>query len=205
MAKHTKSERQKFIEDLARAQELFEQGKYAEAREVFEQVRAAAQKLGIRSGHVAWGMAMACECGGDLAAAMQLIIEALESDPLAGPFNRTLDIIAESVRQALVADDRAPGDETPRLYQLLVQVGEADEGAHLAMARYHLATGKSELALKLVDAVTMVYPSSNKAWGLRAEIAVAQGDHEGAAQAQAEAAALGAEPVPFAIPGKVRG
>lgn len=73
------------------------------------------------------------------------------------------------------------------------------------MARYHLATGSPDAALRLVDAVTLLYPGSPAAWGLRAEIAIAQGDQHGAAKAQAEAAALGAEPVPFGIPGQVQG
>lgn len=114
--KQTKSDREKLLRDLARAQELTEQDKFAEAREVFQQVRTAAHKQGIRSGHVAWGMAIACDYEGDLETAMQHILEALELDPLAGPFNRSFDIIAEHIRQALVADDRAPDDvSTQRL------------------------------------------------------------------------------------------
>jgi hypothetical protein len=91
MAPTSRTDREKLLRDLARAQELIEQGKFGEARELFERTRVAAQKVGITSGHLAWGMAIAADYEGDLEAAMQHILEALELDLPAGPFNRSLD------------------------------------------------------------------------------------------------------------------
>jgi tetratricopeptide (TPR) repeat protein len=202
-----KAEIEKLLQQLARAQEAIERGRYQDARKLFETVRHAAGRAGIRSGNVAWGLAIACDYLGDLEEAMQYIREARDLDPLASPFNRSFDIISQHIRDELLRPDRAADDaNTPLLYQLLVQAGATGaEAVHLVQTRYLVATGKRDAALKLIEAVNTLFPSSSEAWALRAEIAIATGDHETAAMARAEAAALGDGPILFAAPGQAQG
>jgi hypothetical protein len=138
---------------------------------------------------------------------MRHIREALALDPLAGPFNRSFDIITQHIRAELLPPDRPANDAgTPRLYQLLIEAGATeDEEPHLAMARYLLSTGDRVADLRLTEAVATLFPLSSRAWVLRAEVAVAMGDPEAAAVAKAQAAALGEGPVPFAVPGQAQG
>jgi tetratricopeptide (TPR) repeat protein len=203
----TRGQVQKLLQQLGDAQEALERNQHKDARQKFEAVRAVAVRQGIRSGHVSWALAVAHDYLGMLEDAMGYIREALELDPLAGPYNRSFEVICNRVRAELLREDRSPVDEsTPRLYQLLVQASvTGDEAVHLVQARYLLATGNREAALKLIEAVTTLFPLSSDAWALRAKIALAMGDHEGAALAIAEAATLGEEPVPFAVPGRAEG
>ena len=203
MATKTKLDKEKLLRDLAQAQELLEHDQVQEAHDLFNRVRAVAGRTGIRSGHVCWGLAITADLLGRFGESMNFINEALALDPLAGPFNRSFEIITGHIRAALLHADRKADDvATPGLYRLLIQAGEADERAHLAMARHNLATSNKDAALKLVEAIITLYPCSAEAWALRASIAVAMGDHQAAATATAEAAALGHDPVPFAIPGQ---
>ncbi len=51
--------------------------------------------------------------------------------------------------------------------------------AHLAMARWQLATGKPDAARALVDAVTLLHPTARAAWELKATLAfVSQASRE---------------------------
>lgn len=200
-------ETKKLLRDLDEAKEALERGDHQGGREMFERIRVAAGRHGIRSGHVAWGLAIACDYLGDLEAAMQHINEALELDPLAVPVRRSFEVITRRIREELLRPSRAADDEsTPRLYEILVQAQATDdEAVHLIQARYLLTTGDLAAAQKLADAVVTIFPTSASAWTLRAELALAAGEHEAAALARAEAAALGHEPVPFSVPGRAEG
>jgi hypothetical protein len=134
--------------------------------------------------------------------AFEQITTAIAKDPLAVPFRHSFDLITGRIKAALADAERASDDpSTPRLYALLQRAGEADVGAHLAMARYNLATGKPEQARALVDAVTLLHAGSREAWEMKATIAGATGDATAAEQARLEAAALIEGAPAFAIPG----
>ena len=134
--------------------------------------------------------------------AFQHVTEAMKQDPLALPVRRSFDIIANRLRAALADDEREADDaSTPRLYALLTQAGEADVHAHLAMVRYHLATGDLAEAAALVDAVTRLWPASEAAWTAKAAVARGAGDAEAATRAEVEAASLRTAVAPFAVPG----
>jgi hypothetical protein len=188
--------------DMRRASDLVQERRPAEAVEVYREITAEARRAGLASAHLHWAFAVACDYSGDLEMAFEQITTAVAKDPLAVPFRHSFDLITRRIKAALADAERAADDpSTPRLYALLQRADEADVGSHLAMARYHLATGKSELARALVDAVTLLHSRSREAWELKATLAAAAGDAATAEQARLEAAALG-EPEPaFAIPG----
>lgn len=199
----TKLDKEQLLRDLARAQELLEHDQVQQAHDLFARVKASAAKAGVVSGHVLWGLAITSDLLGRFEESMNFINEALALDPLPGPFNRSFMIITGHIRAALLHADRKADDAgTPGLYRLLVQAGAADADTHLVQARHLLVTGNKEAALKLVQAIITLYPCSPEAWALRASIAVAMGAHQAAATSTAKAAALGHEPVPFAIPGQ---
>src|SRR3954462_4297018 len=152
---------QQLLGEMARARELTEQEHYEDARQTYLKLRAECARAGIRSAHVAWGLAVACDGLKDFEAAMTHIREALELDPLAMPYQRSFTVIIERVRKELGDPARDPADPTtPRLYHLLVQAGEGDVGSHLAMARHLSHTGDHVGAMKILDAVTALAPAS---------------------------------------------
>jgi Flp pilus assembly protein TadD len=140
---------------------------------------------------------------------VQYIQEAVRTDPLSQPVLRSFDIISNRLRGYLTAADRpADAEDTPKLYELLQELGEADLPCHLAMARWEASAGKAAEALKRLDAVLLLAPFSQEAWALKAEVAAQLGDTEQQRAAELEAAALGAEvrgPLPFAMPGLAEG
>jgi len=75
----------------------------------------------------------------------------------------------------------------------------------VVMARYHLATGNTLEAQRLIDGLTTLSPACREAWALKAIVAAKLGDRGLADRAAAEAAVLGTEPMPFAIPGRAEG
>ena len=85
--------------------------------------------------------------------------------------------MAARLRAALADPARAADDaDIPRLYTLLVEAGEADLEAHLAMVRFAVATGQLERARSLAEAVTTLFPAAREAWEALARVARAQGD-----------------------------
>lgn len=188
---------QKMLGDMARARELTEEQDFESARQAYLRLRAEAARAGIRSAHVAWGLAIACDGLGEYEAALSYVKEALELDPLAIPYRRSYDLILDNVRKTLADDSRDAADpSTPRLYELLVCTGEGDVGSHLAMVRYLIATGQNVDASRLLDAVTVLAPHNRRAWQLKAEVAGALGHDDEATAATFTASALdGREPV----------
>lgn len=191
----------RLLGQLRRAHDLVEERRADEAVNVYRELVAEARKAGLDSAHLHWAFAVACDYAGELEMAFEQIGIAIGKDPLAPPFRHSFELITGRIRAALADVERAADDpSTPRLYALL-QRGEAvDVPSHLAMVRYHLATGKPAEARALVDAVTLLHPASREAWEAKATVARAAGDAAAEAQARLEAAALQEEPV-FAIPG----
>jgi len=198
---------QQLLGDMTRARELTEAEHFEDARQAYLKLRGDCARAGIRSAHVAWGLAVVCDGLGEFESAMAHIKEALEIDPLAIPYQRSFATIVDRIRRVLGEESRDPEDPTtPRLYQLLVESGEGDVGSHLAMARYLRHTKNDAGAMRILDALTTLAPSCRAAWVEKALVARRLGDHARAGEADIEAAALQArDPVPFAPRPQARG
>ena len=185
--------------------DLLDERNPAEALKVFREVLVEAHKAGIESANLLWGVAVASDYTGELEMAFENVTAALALDPLAGPIHHSFDVITRRIREALAAPERVADDpSTPRLYAILVGAGEAEVESHVAMARYHLATGNVPAAGAIADAATLLYPASKVAWDAKAAVATARGDAEGAEFARIEGVAAGAASTPFTAPGGAR-
>jgi hypothetical protein len=191
----------RLLGEMRRAYDLVQERRADEAVNVYRDVVAEARKVGLDSAHLHWAFAIASDYSGDMEMAFEQITLAIGKDPLAPPFRHSFEVITGRIQAALADPERAADDpSTPRLYALLQRGGTADVSSHLAMARYHLAMGKPAEARALVDAVTLLHPTSREAWEAKATVARATGDASAAEQARLEGAALQEEPA-FAIPG----
>lgn len=189
------------VSGAQRAQDLLDRGEHREARDAFTEVRARAGRLGLDSAYLAWGVAVTSDYLGELEVAFTTISESIAKDPLNPAAQRSFDIIAGHIREALAAPARAPDDpSTPRLYQLLLEAGEADVASHLAMARHLAHAGDGEAAMRIVEAVTLLAPASRDGWVQKAVLARAGGDEALARECEAQAGALATASVPFGIP-----
>jgi len=182
---------------------LDDRGAAEVAEALFREVVAEAQRLGIVSAYLHYVLAGALDRMGKLDMAFDELKKAVEADPLALPVRNAYQDVAARLRAALADPARAAEDaEIPRLYTLLVEAGEADLGAHLAMVRFALANAQLERARTLAEAVTTVFPAAREAWEMLARVARAQGDGATAAKADAEAAGVQI-PIPlFGVTGK---
>jgi tetratricopeptide (TPR) repeat protein len=200
---------QKLQRDVRRAQEHIDSRELDEARGLLLQVRKECQARGLRTVQVPWMLAIVGDYSGDLDMAVQSIQEAVRTDPLSQPVLRSFDIISGRIRGYLTAADRpADAEDTPKLYGLLQELGEADLACHLVMARWEAQTGKPDAALRRVDAVLLLFPYSHEAWALKAGVAGLLGDADAQRAAEVEAAALGGVdrgPLPFTMPGLAEG
>jgi tetratricopeptide (TPR) repeat protein len=208
MKRFLSKELQRTFDDLHRIASLEEEGKWAEARVEFARVRALARKAGIPHGMVSWRLAVCSDNLNELEAALEYAVEALESDPLSGPFRNSFEIICRRIRESLASEEWDVADPaTARLYELLVRERQTDDASHLAMARHLVAVGETERAKRIVGALVTLSPRRAEAWALLASIARSEGDEEAARAAEIEAAAcddVGATPV-FGIPGRAEG
>lgn len=195
-----------FLAELSQVNDLIDRENFAEARAMGLKLRGAAAAAGIRSFHLQWSLAIACDYLGDFEMAFEAIREAVALDPLAIPGWKSFGIIVDHMRTALASPERAPDDgTTPRLYALLVSANEASIGCHLAMARYLQHTGHIEDARRILEAVTTLNPASAEAWLQLARVARAQGDADQARQAEMQATGLADGPaLPFGHPGIAR-
>ncbi len=199
----TKKTTDRLLGEMRRAYDLVQERRPGDAVEVYRALLAEARQVGLDSAHLHWAYAVACDYSGDLEMAFEQTTTAIAKDPLAPPFRHSFELITGRIKAALSDTERAADDpSTPRLYALLQRADEADVGAHLAMARYHLATGNPEQARALVDAVTLLHAGSREAWEMKAKVAAATGDEAGAAKARIEAATLTDGEPAFAVPGQ---
>ena len=175
---------------LYRAQEQTEREEYAEARATLTNVRGRCLGLGVHSAHLSWSLAVACDGLGDHEAALHHAREAVRMDPLALPYQRSLQLIATHLAAELARPDRAPdAADTPRLYELLLQLNEADAESHLAMARWHLHHDDALPALTLLEALAKLEPWRLAVWDLLGEAARRAGRPDRALEADREAMA----------------
>jgi tetratricopeptide (TPR) repeat protein len=184
------------------ARQHLDEGRWAEAREGFTQLRARAAKLGVASAYASWGLAVALDMNQETEMAFTVIQDAIAEDPLNPAAQSSFDAIAWKLRTA-IGDAARPADDPaiPRIYRLLLEAGEADVASHVAMARHLAGTGDLDGARRLLDAVTLLAPVSRDAWLARGALARADGDAALAAECDAQAAALATTRVPFGIPG----
>lgn len=203
--KLTPEARRLMLADLAKVHEHGERREYAEAKALAEKVLGGLALAGVRSAHVLWLLAITHDYVGQVEEAFRLIMEAMAVDPMDSSIEKSFTIITDRIRRMLIDPERDPADEsTPRLHDMLVQAGKADELVHIAMARHLEAVGKPDEALKLLDAVLLLSPTCRDAWVVKAIIAKNIGRDEEALTAESEAAALdGGWPVPlFGVAGR---
>ena len=181
---------------------LDDRGDAEAAEKLLREVMAEAQKLGVVSAYVHYVLSGLLDRMGKLEMAFDELKKAVKADPLALPVRHAFLDVAARLRAALADPARAADDaDVPRLYTLLVEAGEADLEAHLAMVRFAVATAQLERARALAEAVTTLFPAAREAWEALARVARAQGDAARAAAADAEAAVMGAEQPLFGVTG----
>jgi tetratricopeptide (TPR) repeat protein len=182
---------------------LEERGSPEAAESLFREVVAEAQRLGVASAYVHYVLSGALDRMGKLEMAFDELKKAVEADPLALPVRQAFEDVAVRLRAVLADPERAADDAAiPRLYNLLVEAGEADLEAHLAMVRFAVATAQLERARALAEAVVTLFPVAREAWEALARVARAQGDVGRATAADAEAAGMGMEAPLFGVTGK---
>lgn len=177
---------------------------YDEALASFRRLEGELARLGLQSGWVQWGIATCFDAKGDLLMAFDLIQKAFDADPLNPSTQRSFDLIAGRLREALLRSPAADA-AVARMYGLLQQAGESDVPCHLAMARHLASTGRLEEAARLAEAVTLTSPASRDAWLLRAELAAQRGQPLEAVAHQAEALLRERAEVPRGVPGPRKG
>lgn len=167
-------------------------------------LRARATALGIRSAHLDARLAQALLGLEALEEAFAAISRAIVLDPVHPSMGSLFMKIVNALRDRLDrASHDAADDAPPRLYDALSRAGETDARCHVALARHHLARGRTADARALLDAVTLLEPARADAWALLAEAARADGDGPRADELAARADALRDATTPFGIPSPV--
>lgn len=170
-----------------RAEEVGREGP-EQSRAALQEVKADCARLGIDSAWVNWRLACALDSLGEPDQALEFVERALLIDPLATPFTHSRGIILRSLRGKLAAANAA---DAGRFYERLARAGEADDEAHLTMARHHAASGKNDAALRLLEALTVLSPACRDAWVELARVARLAGREDQARVAELEAMMLG--------------
>ena len=182
------------------AQEQLDKGDWAGALKTFQEVADRARKLGIDTSWASWGLAICNDNLGDIGMAFENMRDALRVDPLNLGKQATYDQIVQHLRAALASPDLADDDPaTPEVYGQLLRAGEADVGAHLAMARHLAAAGEHAVAMELLEAVTRLNPGHRQAWERKAAAARSLGDAALAGRCDVEAAGCAGSGDPFGI------
>jgi tetratricopeptide (TPR) repeat protein len=176
------------IAGIKNAQELIQAERYQPAKDLLLKLSRDADWAGIESGHLWWGLAIASDYLGQLEEAFGYVSKAIRADPLSPAYDNSFGIILGRMKAALANPEGDPDDATlPRLYKALVRAGKADEGCHLAMAKWLDQADKAEDALKVLDALTTLAPASRDAWVAKAAILKKLGRTTLAVSAESEA------------------
>jgi hypothetical protein len=176
------------LELVERAEAVAEAQPHA-ARAMLASVREECARTGVGSAFLLWRLAVLSDTLGEPDVALRYVLEAQAVDPLALPFRRSREIIVKKLRWRL--RDCAEPEQVSALYEQLVRAGEADEDSHLAMARHHAARAEWTAAVRLLEAVTLLWPGSRAAWEALARAARATDQERLAREAEAAAASTG--------------
>ncbi len=150
---------------LEEAQRLGEAGRHVEARSILKQAQVHAAEAGVVSPQLLWQLAVQCDYAGFPEEALTHVVTLLNVDPLSGAGIASARIISARVREVLTDPTRAADDpSTPISYGRLVELGEADTGSHLAIARHHAAAGRIEKAIAILDALVTIEPRNRDVW-----------------------------------------
>ncbi|SRR6266567_333452 len=176
---------------LERGHKHLDSQQFLDAKECFLQALGEANAMGISSASVHWSLAVALDYGGEVDLAYEHASKAVELDPFAGPFRRSLTVIERRIFAFLGDRDRPDEhDLVPRVYGALLARSAATLEAHVAMVRHLVAIGGAGSALGKAEALVSRFPGRPEAWAVKAHVLRHQGDEVGAAEAESQAATL---------------
>src|SRR4051812_49962688 len=96
------------IELLERADGHAHQRELAEARDLLLQARADCERGGVESGFLAWRLCVAFDLLKEHEVAFKYAQQALRQDPLAPPFRNSFNIVARTMRKAILGAQGQP-------------------------------------------------------------------------------------------------
>ncbi len=154
---------------LGEAREKFEKQEFEEAQVLLDRAASVAAEANIRSASLLMCRAVNLGALDRDEEAFEAVCQGVVLDPMNPDFGEQFATIAQRLRAVIEVSSVDAADEaTPRIYAQLSAVGETDTKSHLAMARYHLATGDHEAASAILESVTLLQPSFTEAWTLLA-------------------------------------
>ena len=104
-------------------------------------VLCEALRQGVESAYLRYALGQVLAHCGELALAFEQLQQATKLDPLAVPIRDARRELLGRIRASLTHPHRAANDpEVPSLFGLLVDAGEADVPAQMAMVRFELAS-----------------------------------------------------------------
>jgi hypothetical protein len=164
---------------------------FREARLVLEHAEQVANRAGLVSSFLAWGLSVVSDECGDAVNAAKFIKAALRLDACAPPFINSFNIIRG--RTTLAFNSMEVNDPLlPKVFKLLVDLDAVDAAACLKFSQHAVAKGDGVKALALAeDAIHLEPPTAERLRHLAGLLAAA-GRHEEARAREAEADALGA-------------
>ena len=175
--------------ELVERAEAAAEGEPQSARAMLASAREECARVGLCSAFLLWRLAVLSDTLGEPDVALRFVLEAQAVDPLALPFRHSREIIVKKLRRRLLGCEEP--EQVPALYEQLARAGEADEDCHLAMARHHAARAEWTAAVRLLEAVTLLWPASRAAWEGLACAARATGQERLAREAEVAAASTG--------------
>ena len=176
--------------ELMEAEDLFRREQLDEALRILRKAKVVSEHRGIVSAFLSWRLAVVIDVKGDPLAALGHIRQAISCDPLCPDFERSRQIIVGNLRERVLARREVNDPQLGAEYAALVEEHAADPAIHLVGAQHHLALGRLDQAMALLDALAVVSPNFAAAAALRAQVLDAAGQHEEAQEARVKAPAL---------------
>jgi tetratricopeptide (TPR) repeat protein len=177
--------------EVLAAQELLKTDQHAAAQEAYLRVYGAAKRIGIRTPEVCLQSSIACDyaardalSAGDcdqavshFENALRLVAEACELDPLnpqAARSNLVIrNVVVAALKSSKLKEDLASG---VKVWEALRATGDIDAETHVIGAELAAATGATDKALAVMEAVCTLNPSDQAAWKVYRRIAEDAGD-----------------------------
>jgi len=173
--------RAEMVSEVRRMHELASEKRWQDALAIAQQLEAACASLEVKSGYLAWALAVFHDNLGNLELALTYIVKALALDPLGPATDDSLRIIVDRVRKALATEPW--NDASPRLYTMLAENGLADPACHVAWATHLHATGRHDEALEVARSIALLNPGCTSAFKVVETIALALGREDLAREA----------------------